>query len=98
MKTSDRVLPADLTIYATGEWHGRCLAWLDAATAQDADVVLDGAAVEEIDGAGLQLLVSLANALARHGRQLQLAEPSSVLTRACEALGAGFLLAPELAA
>jgi len=40
----------------------------------------------------VQLLLSLANTLQAHDRQLQLLEPSATLSAACQALGAASLL------
>jgi anti-anti-sigma regulatory factor len=87
-------LPAELTIYSVGEWAPRLRAAL-AATTSEADpdpLRLDAAAVEEVDAAGVQLLLSLANALQRDARSLQLLQPSAPLARACSALGAEGLL------
>jgi anti-anti-sigma regulatory factor len=89
------VLPAELTIYTVGELHPQWSAWLaDAAsTDDDAPVCLDGSAVDQVDGAGLQLLVSLANSLAARQRTLQLVDASRLLVNACETLGLAALLA-----
>ena len=88
-------LPDELTIYSVGEWAPRLRAHLANAAdngAQDAFRV-DAAAVREVDAAGVQLLLALANTLAREQRVLQLAAPSESLARACTALGASALLA-----
>ena len=89
------VLPAELTIYTVGELHPQWSAWLADAgrTDDDAPVCLDGSAVDQIDGAGLQLLVSLANSLAARQRTLQLVDASRLLVNACETLGLAALLA-----
>ena len=88
------VLPAELTIYTVGELHPQWSAWLaDAASTDDAPVCLDGSAVDQVDGAGLQLLVSLANSLAARQRTLQLVDASRLLVNACETLGLAALLA-----
>ena len=63
------VLPPELTIYTVGEWHPRLLDWVGSgpeADAVDDTLQLDAAAVTEVDAAGLQLLVSLANTLGQH--------------------------------
>jgi anti-anti-sigma regulatory factor len=85
-------LPAELTIYTVGECMPFCLAWLrtDAHTALVLDV--DASHVAEVDAAGIQLLISLANGLARRDSQLRLMAPSQALQNACAQLGAGFLL------
>lgn len=84
-------LPHELTIYSVGELRP---SWLDRLGASSADETLavDGAAVDEVDAAGVQLLLSLAHALARDRRRLQLLRPSAALTAACTALGAQSLL------
>jgi anti-anti-sigma regulatory factor len=93
-------LPAELTIYTVSELHPRWLARLGEADRNDAAQSLcddhcrvDAAAVEDVDAAGVQLLLSLSNALARRERALQLVNPSPPLTRACAALGVASLLA-----
>jgi len=92
-------LPRELTIYTVGELR---LQWLDHLAANNADPVdpwpVNAAAVEEVDAAGLQLLLSLSNWLAREQRRLQLEQPSPALQQACEALGLPALLAVPSAA
>jgi ABC-type transporter Mla MlaB component len=92
-------LPAELTIYTAGETHAAWLAWLaDAgdppgeAAGADGLCPVDGAAVDQIDAAGLQLLVSLANTLAGQQRAMRLVNPSRPLRDACSALGVASLL------
>ena len=87
-------LPAELTVYSVGEWAPRLRAHL-AETSDEASLDMlriEASAVEEIDAAGVQLLLALANALARDQRVLQLVAPSAPLARACGALGASALL------
>jgi ABC-type transporter Mla MlaB component len=84
-----RALPAELTIYTVAELHPQWLKWL-ATTGDAGDAegcVVDAAAVEQADAAGVQLLLSLSSALQRQGRALQLRAPSTALLAACEALG-----------
>ena len=88
----DPTLPADLTIYAVAELHGRCLAWLGDGDIDDPVLSLDASAVAEVDTAGVQLLASLFDTLARRDRRLRLDQPSSALSRPCSQLGASFLL------
>ena len=88
-------LPAELTIYSVGEWAPRLRAHL---TGRVDDGCLDSLRVEadavrEVDAAGVQLLLALANTLAREQRVLQFVAPSAPLARACAALGASTLLA-----
>ena len=93
-------LPSELTIYTISELHPQCLAWIgadaDADNGEPAAVSglrVDAQAVQEVDAAGVQLLLSLSNALARQQRQLQLLRPSAPLLAACMALGASGLTA-----
>ena len=80
-------LPAELTIYTVGDLHPQWLAWAGDSAAPELMRVLDGAAVEQADGAGLQLLVSLQRTLAAAGTPLHLAAASDALRQACNALG-----------
>ena len=79
-------LPAELTIYSAAELRRQLLAHVDAHA--DAEACrIDGAAVDQVDAAGLQLLVSLARTLAPLGRTLRMGQPSAALVAACETLG-----------
>ena len=99
-------LPAELTIYTAGETRASWLAWLateQTDAASDGRCTVHAAAVDQVDAAGVQLLVALAHTLARQQRRLQLLDPSAALRGACEALGAAALLddraaSPDLAA
>jgi len=102
-------LPSELTIYTVGELAPQCLAWIDSKAGADvadddeyanddgSEIVsalrVDAQAVEDIDAAGVQLLLSLSNALAQQHRPLQLVRPSAPLLAACRALGASSLMA-----
>ena len=91
-------LPAELTIYTVGELRAPWLAWMgDALAASDEGETLeaDADAVDQVDAAGVQLLLSLANALARQGRTLRLAHPSAPIAQACAMLGLASLLLGE---
>jgi ABC-type transporter Mla MlaB component len=92
-------LPSELSVYTVGELGPKWLEWLshvsvvDGAQAQlDDGFRVDAAAVGEVDAAGVQLLLSLSNALARSQRSLQLLNPSQPLADACAALGVSHLL------
>jgi ABC-type transporter Mla MlaB component len=92
-------LPAELTIYTVGEVYPKALAWMaagEAAAAPADDMLdtlsLDASGVHEVDGAGVQLLISLSNSLARQGRTLALSDPAAPLVTACTLLGATELL------
>jgi len=89
-------LPEELTIYTVGEWSARCLAWVGPEDPPEGVLAVDASAVAEVDAAGIQLLISLANALARRDRRLVLADPSEPLASAARQLGAAFLLAGAL--
>ena len=103
--TTTHALPGELTIYTVGELKGQCLAWLGETSAEgDAGGEhwpLDASAVDQIDAAGVQLLVSLSHTLSQQDQPLQLRNPSPVLAGACAALGLADWLAactPEGAA
>lgn len=86
---SNLSLPAELTIYTVGELHPQWLTWLTARVGADVptDVVVEGSAVDQVDAAGVQLLMALSRSLMQAGRSLCLVDASPVLTHACEALG-----------
>jgi ABC-type transporter Mla MlaB component len=82
---SDRFeLPDELTIYSAPQVREALLAWVAEQTKKAKDTLeVSAAAVAEIDGAGLQLLASLANL----DQNLKLIDPSSALINACNTLG-----------
>lgn len=85
-------LPPELSIYTVADVRRQWLAQL--AEADRSAVSLDGAAVDQVDTAGVQLLIALSKALACQDRPLHLQAPSTPLIEACRALGA----APQLLA
>lgn len=89
--TSPTSLPAEVDIYHAAELRSLWLTLLEQPTA--ADCRLDGTAVDQIDGAGVQLLVALSRGLENQQRRLQITQPSAPLRAACEALGVSHLLA-----
>ena len=96
--TATLILPVEITIYVAAELRTAWLAWLaslDAATddGADADLPADGQAVEEVDAAGLQCLLSLSNSLLARGRRLQVHQASDALALGCRRLGLAHLLA-----
>ena len=104
MKTALQ-LPPEMTIYTIGELRSAWLAALDAAArprsgrrVAAAVFAVDAAATEELDGAGVQLLLSLARSLDALGRPLRLVAPSPALCTALAALGLHDLLGEEGAA
>jgi ABC-type transporter Mla MlaB component len=95
-------LPTELTIYTVGELRTQWLTWLskaDQATEEDASdpCRIDGAAVHDVDAAGVQLLLSLSRALGQSQRALQIVNASQPLDAACGALGVAALLAMPVA-
>jgi ABC-type transporter Mla MlaB component len=93
-------LPSELTIYSVGELLPQFLAWLKetqnavtTVSGPDERLRVEAASVEDVDAAGVQLLLSVSNALALRGRTLQLVNASEPLSRACAALGASALMA-----
>lgn len=88
------LLPSELSIYTAAELHPQWLAWADRSTGEPQAARADGAGVDQVDGAGVQLLVALQRCLAARGCTLQLQAPSGPLRDACAALGlAGWLTA-----
>jgi anti-anti-sigma regulatory factor len=83
-------LPRELCVPAVAALRLACLEWLDA---QDADELVDASQVDEVDAAGVQLLVALSRSLASRGRQLRLQAPSGPLRDAFRTLGAQALIA-----
>lgn len=83
-------LPQELTIYTASETRAKWLLWL-SVPGEAAEI--DASAVEQVDGAGLQLLVSLRRSFAEQHRSLTLHRPSTLLRNACKALGLESLLA-----
>jgi anti-anti-sigma regulatory factor len=88
------LLPVELTIYSVGKLAPRLRAHLAERTVQGSPQCLriDAADVEEIDAAGVQQLLALANTLTGEHCVLQLVSPSASLVRACAGLGASALL------
>jgi len=83
-------LPAELTIFTASETRTAWLSWMaDEAQHGSAEpvCVVEADDVAEVDAAGVQLLVSLANALAGQQRRLQLQGATEALCRACTSLG-----------
>jgi len=85
-------LPAELTIYTVGDLHASLIRDLPAA---DSALLLDASQVTDIDSAGLQLLLALAQACEHRGQAISLVAPSSALIQASTALGVQDLLTPN---
>jgi anti-anti-sigma regulatory factor len=89
-------LPSELSIYSVGELHAEWMArWApDRDPPRAGEQILVGAdRVDEIDAAGVQLLLSLRRFVVSHGATLCLVDPSATLAAGCAALGAAVLLA-----
>lgn len=81
-------LPAELTIYTVGTLRPQWLAWLGPAGSDgEQPAVLSAQAPGDVDGAGLQLLLSLDRSLAERGRHLRIQAPSPALQATCAAAG-----------
>lgn len=86
-------LPAELTIYHVAELHRDWLARLMAIDREPAEATnapsacIDATALQQLDGAGLQLLLALRKALAERGIVVQLQGAGGVLQAAAAALG-----------
>ncbi len=85
-------LPSELTIYTVGELREGWAAWLAALDPGQAQAPADAAAVSEVDGAGLQMLLALSRSCAARAQPLVLQQPSATLQAACAALGLSTLL------
>lgn len=88
-------LPSEVTIYVATELRGAWLDWLEHRAGDADEVVADGHAVEEIDAAGLQVLLALARSLEARSQRLRIQRPSEALQQACGRLGARHLLAAD---
>ncbi len=89
-------LPPDLTIYKVGElrsqWLGCINEELAANGAASPTWIGDASSISDIDGAGLQLLLALAQTLSAQHGTLHLENPSPRLTDACATFGVTSLL------
>jgi anti-anti-sigma regulatory factor len=95
-------LPSELTIYTLSTLREEWLGWIGkiakprkAAAAKP--WLLDASRVDEVDAAGVQLLLSLSHSLAAKNRRLQLVNSSTPMVNACHGLGATMLLALDTA-
>ncbi|MGE5452094.1 MAG: lipid asymmetry maintenance protein MlaB [Acidobacteriota bacterium] len=74
------VLDGDLTVFAVAALKDR---WM-AALNEDVSLTLDGSGVSEVDGAGIQLLLSTCKEAQQRGGSLTLQSPSAQLLEALE--------------
>lgn len=92
-------LPSELTIYSLGQLKAQ---WLEAmpktsrakrtAPGRSTAWPVDSSGVNEVDAAGVQLLLSLSASLKAKRRTLHLVNPSRPLVDACRSLGLASLL------
>lgn len=80
-------LPAELTIYTVQATRDSMLAWVEQLQSGSDAVALCGAAVQDVDGAGLQLLGALQRTLDTKGLDVVLGQPSEMLLNVARALG-----------
>ena len=86
--TSAFPLPPELTIYSVGATRDALMVWLTQQDARPGDSVeIDARHVEEVDGAGVQMLGALTTALSQRGLRWCVKEPSSHLLEVCQAMG-----------
>lgn len=79
------VLPTSLLVMHVEQVHADTLTWL--AGASEGAVVVDARAVTEVDGAGLQLLLSLGRTLRHQGRDARVEGASDHLLAMAASLG-----------
>lgn len=87
------LLPSELSIYTAAELHPQWLAWAGQGALSHREATADGTHVDQVDGAGVQLLVALQRCLAARGCTLHVSAPSRPLREACAALGLASWLA-----
>lgn len=81
-------LPAELTIYSVGTTRDALLNWLTQQDPKQGDQVdIDAALVDDIDGAGIQLLGALTLSLTERGVLWQVKDASAPLLEICGVLG-----------
>ncbi len=80
-------LPPELSIYTAAELHQAWLDWASQLPSQSTHALADAALVDQVDGAGVQLLLALQGSLSLRGCRLRLNAPSPALRTACAALG-----------
>jgi anti-anti-sigma regulatory factor len=77
-------LPSELTIYSVGETRDALLAWVGQQGEKSVSpLIISAKAVENVDGAGLQLLAALGSM----SLTWRLAATSEVFTEGCTTLG-----------
>lgn len=93
MSKSSNRLPSEMSIYTAAEFRGQCLGWLAQSppetgeTGQGQVWHVNAGDVDQVDAAGIQLLLALQKTLQAQQSDLQLGDPSSALSEACTAMG-----------
>jgi len=77
-------IPPELTIAHVGALHNL---WMPLILSSADDVDVFGGEVTDIDGAGLQLLMATARAVAVRSQAFSISEPSEVLMAAMSTIG-----------
>ncbi len=92
-------LPADLTIYSAGLLRTQLQGWVAKLPTGRRGIALNGSPLpvdasgdNEVDAAGVQMLLALSKSLTTRRRPLRLIDPSAPLVNACGALGVASLL------
>lgn len=92
-------LPNAMTVYAVGMLRSQFGAWIAelpkgrrGAALTDSPLIVDARRVDEVDAAGIQLLVALSKSLTVRRRPLKLLNPSRSLVQGCDALAVASLL------
>ena len=87
-------LPSELSIYSVGEVHQAWMSrWGDLrALPLDEEFLIHADQVEQIDAAGVQLLLSLRRFLVSRGARPRFKDPSAILMASCASLGVFELL------
>jgi anti-anti-sigma regulatory factor len=95
-------LPAELTIYTLAALREEWLSWVRKTTKSrkatnrpSKSWPLDASRVDEVDAAGVQLLLALSRSLAAKNHLLQLVNASGPMRSACTGLGVHMLVAPD---
>jgi anti-anti-sigma regulatory factor len=92
-------LPGDLTIYAVDLLRTLLQGWVATlpkgrrgVALNDVPLPVDASGVNEVDAAGVQMLLALSKSLRLRRRPLRLIDPSGRLVGACGALGVASVL------
>jgi len=88
-QNADIVLPEELTIAQSAEYHQRLMNRVE----EGGDIELDGGSVARIDAAGVQLLFVIQRALSESGSTLRWSAVSPSLKESAELLGMAECLA-----